>query len=84
MPTISCPACAARISDQAATCSHCGRPIKPPAPIRRIGGKLQAAGTIILAGGVVATVFGGWWGPALLFPGIVIFALGRFFEDERQ
>ncbi|HLF97280.1 MAG TPA: hypothetical protein VI457_09065 [Methylococcaceae bacterium] len=84
MPTISCPACAARISDQAATCSQCGRPLGSAAPIRRVGGKLQAAATLLLALGAVATVFGGWWGPALLFPGIVIFALGHFFEDERQ
>lgn len=84
MPTVTCPACAAQISDQATTCSRCGRPIKPSAPIRRIGGKLQAAATVILAGGIVATVFGGWWGPALLFPGVVLFALGRFFEDERS
>jgi|CXWL01.1.fsa_nt_gi hypothetical protein len=50
------------------------------APIRSTGGKLQAVGVVILAGGVVATVAGGWWGPALLFPGAVIFALGKFME----
>ena len=50
------------------------------APIRRAGGKLQAAGVVVLAGGVVATLAGGWWGPALLFPGAVIFALGKFME----
>lgn len=84
MPTIFCPACAAQISDQAAACGQCGRSLKPSAPIRRIGGKLQAAATLLLTLGIVATVFGGWWGPALLFPAIVIFALGRFFEDEQQ
>ena len=84
MSTISCPACSAKISDQSPVCSQCGRPLKPAAPIRRIGGKLQAAAVLCLAGGIVATVFGGWWGPALLFPGIVIFALGRFFEEERE
>ncbi|BBL77378.1 hypothetical protein [Methylomagnum ishizawai] len=50
------------------------------APIRTTGGKLQVAGVVILASGVVASVVGGWWGPALLFPGAVIFALGRFME----
>lgn len=49
-------------------------------PIRRISGKLQAVGVIILAGGVIATVVGGWWGPALLFPGVVIFVLGRIWD----
>jgi hypothetical protein len=50
------------------------------APIRTLGGKLQAAGVVILAGGVAATAVGGWWGPALLFPGVVIFVLGKFME----
>jgi hypothetical protein len=83
MPKNACPACAAPVSDLAATCSRCGHPLKPAAPIRRVGGKLQATAVLLLAGGVVATVFGGWWGPALLFPGVVIFFLGRFFEEER-
>ncbi len=50
------------------------------APIRRMGGKLQAAGVVILASGVIMALVGGWWGPALLFPGAVIFALGKFME----
>jgi hypothetical protein len=50
------------------------------APIHRAGGKLQAVGVVVLAGAVVATAAGGWWGPALLFPGAVIFILGRFWE----
>ena len=50
------------------------------APIRRTGGKLQAVGVVVLAGGVVATAIGGWWGPAVLFPGAVIFMLGKFME----
>lgn len=50
------------------------------APIRRTGGKLQAVGVVVLAGGVVATAVGGWWGPAVLFPGAVIFMLGKFME----
>ena len=37
------------------------------APIGKISGKLQAAGVVLLAGGVVATFGGGaWWGPALI------------------
>lgn len=49
------------------------------APIRRPGGKLQAVGVLVLALGIIATVIGGWWGPALLFPGVVILALGRLW-----
>ena len=49
------------------------------APIRRPGGKLQAVGAVILAAGVIATLVGGWWGPALLFPGVVILFLGRLW-----
>jgi uncharacterized paraquat-inducible protein A len=79
MPTVTCPACAAQVSDEAATCPNCGKPLTPPAPIHRTGGKLQAVGAVILAGAIVATVMGAWWGPALLFPGIVVFILGRFW-----
>jgi hypothetical protein len=43
-----------------------------------VSGKLKAIGTIVLAGGIIATVTGAWWGPALVFPGMVIFLLGRF------
>jgi hypothetical protein len=48
------------------------------ASINTLGGKLQAAGVVALAGGIIATVSGGWWGPALLFPGIILFIIGRF------
>lgn len=51
-------------------------------PIKHTGGKLQAVGTLLLACGVIATVVGGWWGPALLFPGVVIFFLGRLWENK--
>ena len=50
------------------------------APIRTLGGKLQAAGVVILASGVIMALVGGWWGPALLFPGAVVFALGKLME----
>lgn len=49
------------------------------APIHHISGKLQAIGTVLLAGSIIATVTGAWWGPALLFPAVVIFFLGRWF-----
>jgi hypothetical protein len=38
---------------------------------------MQAVGTLIVAGGVIATVSGAWWGPALLFPGAILFIMGR-------
>lgn len=47
MPTVTCPACAAQISDQAATCTDCGKPLAPP--IRRIGSKLQGSGVLVTA-----------------------------------
>lgn len=90
MATISCPACAARIPDQALTCPSCGKPLPSSGtdskssvaetrmPIETFGGKLQVIGTVILAGAVVAIVAGAWWGPALLFPGIILFIMGRF------
>ena len=47
--------------------------------LSHLGGKLQVIGTLIIAGAIIATVTGGWWGPALLFPGVVLFILGRFW-----
>jgi hypothetical protein len=48
------------------------------APIRHMSGKFLAVGTVVLACGIIATVAGAWWGPAMLFPGVVIFVLGKF------
>jgi predicted amidophosphoribosyltransferase len=31
MALTSCPACSGRVSDQAATCPHCGHPLRNPA-----------------------------------------------------
>lgn len=84
MALMTCPACAAQIADQATACPNCGRAVQSSrptdlAPIHHIGGKLQAIGTIMVAGGIIATATGAWWGPALLFPAVVIFILGRFW-----
>lgn len=82
MPNITCPACAAQVSDQATVCTDCGKPLPssaaPDAPIHHTGGKVLVIATLFLAGAVIATVMGVWWGPALLFPGIVVFMLGKF------
>jgi predicted amidophosphoribosyltransferase len=84
MASITCPACAAQISDQAEACPQCGKPVKSPATrettlIQKPGGKLQAVGTVLLAAAVIATVLGAWWGPALLFPAVIVFFLGRIW-----
>lgn len=81
MTFITCPECAAEISDRAAACPSCGKPNKlaeltKPAAISGIGGKLQAAGTVIIALAVIATVSGLWWGPALFLPGLALFMFG--------
>lgn len=51
------------------------------APIHRISGKFRAVGAVVLAIGLIATLAGAWWGPALLFPGAVILFLGRWFGE---
>ncbi|BBA32983.1 zinc-ribbon domain protein [Methylocaldum marinum] len=76
MALIKCPICDAEISDQADGCPNCGGH-EITAPIRKLGGKLQAVGTVLLAVSVLATVAGTWWGPALLFPGAAFFIVGR-------
>lgn len=82
MPNITCPACAAQVSDQATACTRCGKPLPSAAardaPIRHTSGKVLVIATVFLAAAVISTVMGAWWGPALLFPGVVVFMLGRF------
>ncbi|CAL1240838.1 zinc ribbon domain-containing protein [Candidatus Methylocalor cossyra] len=81
MPATQCPSCATPVPDHASACPQCGKPLPRPvdAPIHHLGGKLQVIGTLLLAGAFIATVAGFWWGPALLFPGSVVFLLGRFW-----
>lgn len=81
---VICPACTAHVTAETSTCPDCGRILLPHTqyagrvvPIHHLGGKLQAIGTILLAFGLVSSLLGTWWGPALVFPGIVVFALGR-------
>ena len=82
MALIACPECAAEISDKAQDCPKCGvaigaRPGDGRRLIGGIGGKFQAVGVLLLAGGVIATVLGNWWGPAILLPGIVLLMMGK-------
>jgi hypothetical protein len=84
MSLTTCPQCAAPIADQATACPKCGAAIETTqsrnqAPIHHMGGKLQAIGIVVLAGAIISTLAGAWWGPALLFPGIVVFVMGRFY-----
>lgn len=83
MPTITCPTCKAPFDSDNTRCPKCGNAATSvsagmEAPIRRLSGKLAAVGTVVLAAGVVSTILGAWWGPALLFPGAIILALGKF------
>lgn len=83
MANIRCPACSSPVPEAAKTCPNCGKAIEPPPrdtlPVRRAGGKLQIIGTVILAGAIIATVTGAWWGPAMLFPGVVALFLGKIW-----
>lgn len=77
MSTVECPACHASLSSASSICPKCGG--ASTLPIRSLGGKFQAVGAVLFAFALIATVSGAWWGPAFLFPGAVLFALGRFY-----
>ena len=47
-------------------------------PISQFSGKLQAAGVLFVAAGIIMSVGGVWWGPAMLFPGVLLLIIGRF------
>lgn len=79
----TCTKCGATVPETASDCPKCGNLVEQPPSgnepaIRGFGGKLQAIGTLTLAGGIVATVAGAWWGPALVLPGVVLLMLGKF------
>ncbi|UZR29599.1 hypothetical protein [Methylococcus mesophilus] len=78
----TCANCGAKVSAPAGICPSCGKSIESSAyesepPIRKLGGKFQAIGILTLAAGIVATLAGAWWGPALVMPGVVLFMLGK-------
>lgn len=81
MELLTCANCGAKISSQTTVCPGCGRAVQSSGssdelPIRRLGGKFQAIGILLLTAGIVATLVGAWWGPALAMPGVVLFMLG--------
>ncbi len=47
-------------------------------PISQISGKLQAVGVLCVAAGIIMWVGGLWWGPAMLFPGVLMLIIGWF------
>ncbi|CAI8890894.1 MULTISPECIES: hypothetical protein [Methylococcus] len=78
----NCVHCGTKISAPASICPGCGKSAESSAgenepPIRKLGGKFQAIGILALAAGIVATLGGAWWGPALAMPGVVLFMLGK-------
>jgi len=48
------------------------------AAISQMSGKFQATGVIIVAAGIIMSVSGFWWGPAVLMPGILLLIIGWF------
>ncbi|MDD2767852.1 MAG: hypothetical protein PHT19_03895 [Methylococcus sp.] len=75
-----CTKCGTEIAARTSACPSCGKAVEAPddaPPIRKLSGKFQAAGVLILASAIVATVAGTWWGPAMAFPGVALLLLGR-------
>lgn len=51
---------------------------KKKALIGQLSGKFQAVGVLFVAGAIIMSVGGVWWGPALLFPGVLLLIIGWF------
>lgn len=47
-------------------------------PIGQTSGKFQAVGIVLVATGIILSVTGTWWGPAVLLPGILLLIIGWF------
>jgi uncharacterized membrane protein YvbJ len=88
MTNIKCPECGSSTPSEEERCHHCGGAIKnscvhSPASSQSVQGikrVILIAGTLFVAVGVIGTVLGTWWGPALIFPGVVSFFLGRIWS----
>lgn len=80
MALIICPHCKAQTTDLSKVCDHCGKTVHPKgeAPVKRLSGKFSLVGVIILTIGVIGTGLGGWWGPAVLLPGVVLMMMAKF------
>jgi hypothetical protein len=44
----------------------------------QMNGKFQAVGILFVAAGIISAVSGLWWGPALMFPGVLLLIIGWF------
>ena len=82
MSLTPCKECGKQISNKAASCPSCGHPARQPAAqttTKRAGSKWEAAGFLLIAGGLVAMI-GGNSGPGstALIIGFVVFIIGRF------
>lgn len=83
MPTIPCPDCQTVVSDRAAACPKCGRPIKAARTTGRI---TEAAGTILVVAGIGIAYWGSQQssdpimaGGVIAFAaGLIVFIVGRF------
>jgi DNA-directed RNA polymerase subunit RPC12/RpoP len=76
MALIKCSECGKDVSDKAASCPHCGAPLLPAA--RRAARPWEVVGTLLVIGGVIASVAGSEYGLFALLGGFVIFLIGRF------
>ena len=66
MALTRCPECNKQVPDKAPACPNCGAPIgnQTVKTVRASGGALEGIGFLLVAGGVVAVIFGGSAGPA--------------------
>lgn len=80
MALIICSHCKSQTSDLSSTCDQCGKQVHPKgvAPVKRLSGKFSLVGVIILTIGVIGTGLGGWWGPAVLLPGLALMMMAKF------
>ena len=92
MALIKCPECGREISEKAPTCPGCGAPVAagsttPISPathvaVTRRGGKWEAAGFVLVLGGVMTIMFGSAgasvFGTLAFVVGLVVFIVGRF------
>ncbi len=44
--------------------------------ISELRGKFQAVGVLFAATGIITSVIGMWWGPAVLLPGLLLLIMG--------
>ena len=78
MTLINCNECGKEISSKAKTCIGCGNPAKKNRKKSRPGCKWEAAGFIMILIGLVFALAGSANAAFFLFPGFIVFIIGRF------